>query len=147
MPAKFRFDQSFIHRVHTLQRLAELDGQRLSQAEIGLSAPLTRCVLVLGSQGANQSLGLVQIARLANQDKAQTSRSVSQLEALGLLKRTNNPEDARAYSFRLSAKGRKVYRSASALAASHNEQLLAPLTLSERAQLAGLLDKVLRLNA
>jgi DNA-binding MarR family transcriptional regulator len=67
---------------------------------------------------------------------------VDDLEQLGLVERRRNPADRRANALFLTAKGRDILETATSVAASHEEALLASLDEDQRRQLTALLSIV-----
>jgi DNA-binding MarR family transcriptional regulator len=68
---------------------------------------------------------------------------IDDLEERGLCKRTRHPEDRRRHVIELTAKGRRVYREAKALAVKVGDALFAPLDRRERAELTGMLQRIM----
>ena len=67
---------------------------------------------------------------------------VDEMESLGLVKREANSDDRRQYSLVLTVRGREVLGEIGLVGRRHNETLLRALTVEERAQLVGLLEKI-----
>lgn len=82
------------------------------------------------------------IAALAWVDRAEVSRAVSALEALGLVARQDNPMDRRAPIITLSAEGDLVYRDVLRKRTAFHEGLLVDLSSDERAMLDRLLARI-----
>jgi len=68
---------------------------------------------------------------------------IDDLEDRGLCERVRHPDDRRRHKLHLTAKGKRVYREARALAAKVGDEIFAPLDRSERAQLTELLKRVM----
>ena len=88
--------------------------------------------------GATQS----DLAAHSGRDKAQLTRLVGELEALGLLTGAADPGDRRQRRLSLTAAGQTVQRSLAQQAARLNKAAAAGLNAGERQQLLGLLQRV-----
>lgn len=82
------------------------------------------------------------VARLAWVDRAEVSRAVAALEALGLVSRRNNAADRRAPLLALTAQGDAVRRDVLARRIGFHEHLLADLSAADRDMLDGLLARI-----
>lgn len=67
---------------------------------------------------------------------------VDDLEQRGLVERKRNPADRRAYALHLTDHGRALLETALAEAATHDEEITAPLSPAEKEQLHALLSKL-----
>jgi DNA-binding MarR family transcriptional regulator len=72
-----------------------------------------------------------------------TTKRLDRLEHAGLIKRRPDPDDRRGVLIELTPAGRKVIDAAYPEHMANEDRLLAPLTKSERKQLASLLKKLL----
>ena len=118
---------------HAASRFAE----RLSALEL-LPADAGILRLLRMSSGISQQ-------ELSGRLKIHPSRLVAILDNLGkrgFVERRPNPEDRRLYSLHLTEAGGEVLGSIGKVAREHQDALLAALSAQERAQLAGLLQKV-----
>lgn len=68
---------------------------------------------------------------------------IDDLEDKGLCERARDPDDRRRHVIQLTAKGRRVYREARALAVKVGDEVFAPLERSERAQLTEMLKRIM----
>lgn len=98
-------------------------------------------VLTILDADANQSQQ--DLARHLGLDPTLVVSLVDSLEEKGLCERARHPDDRRRHVLRLTAKGRRTYREARALAAKVGDQLFAPLDRAERAQLTALLRRIM----
>ena len=92
----------------------------------------------------NHSPGISQQA-LARKLDMHASRLVAVIDALeerGLVVREANSQDRRIYSLRLTSAGEEMLRAISEVARSHNEAICVGLDMAERAELAGLLQRI-----
>lgn len=67
---------------------------------------------------------------------------VDDLEERGLVERRRNPSDRRAHALHLTAKGRRLYDKALAVATAYEDRLCVHLSEAERDELLGLLRRV-----
>lgn len=97
-------------------------------------------MLVLRDEGAHaqQSLG----AR-AGLDRTTTMQAAQTLEAAGLLTRRDDPKDRRVYRLDLTPAGRRLVSSLETRIRRADQELLAPLSAEQRAQLYALLGTLL----
>ncbi|WP_427885107.1 MarR family winged helix-turn-helix transcriptional regulator [Kribbella sp. GL6] len=76
-----------------------------------------------------------QVAETAGADRMMTSKVVKTLEDRGLLRRTADPADARAYRLQLTPAGRRTARKAIAVAQALDEELFGEAPAAVRATL------------
>jgi DNA-binding MarR family transcriptional regulator len=130
-----------------LERLAALVrrlGARAARApaeRFGLDAAGWRVVTALGDGAARSA---AETATRSALDRARSSRSHQALARAGYLERTHDAFDARRTLFRLSTRGRALYRRVASAARAHERALVAGLTPVERRQLDRLLAKLQR---
>jgi DNA-binding MarR family transcriptional regulator len=67
---------------------------------------------------------------------------VDELEDRGLIERRDHPSDRRVYALHLTQRGHQTMADIGRIARAHNEALCAALSAPERAQLAGLLERI-----
>jgi DNA-binding MarR family transcriptional regulator len=113
---------------------AELD-RRLR--EVGLTP--TQFLLLASTGWVEHTQGSPtqqQVAQTAGADRMMTSKVVKNLEDAGLLRRTPDPADARAYRLQLTPAGRRTARKAIAIAAALDKELFSdsPASLREALQ-------------
>lgn len=92
----------------------------------------------------NHSPGISQ-RELAQKLEMHASRLVAVIDALetrGIVAREANAQDRRIYSLRLTDAGGKMLRAVGQVARSHNETICSGLDSVERAELAGLLQRI-----
>lgn len=80
-----------------------------------------------------------QLGRSIGMDPSSMVGTIDELEELGLVERRPNPSDRRAYALQVTKAGRERLRAGRRLAKLAQDELLAPLSASERDQLHGLL--------
>jgi DNA-binding MarR family transcriptional regulator len=83
------------------------------------------------------------LARHLSLDPTLVVALIDDLEEQGLCKRARHPEDRRRHVIQLTAKGRRVYRDARALAVKVGDTIFAPLDRAERTQLTEMLKRVM----
>lgn len=109
------------------RRLLDISvGEWGAIAELGLRAPCT----------------LNELARGLALDKTRLSRTVSGLEARGLVQRRANPRDNRETLISLTKLGERAYARMIASADATNAALLAPFSGAEREALESLVDRL-----
>jgi DNA-binding MarR family transcriptional regulator len=130
---------SLIERLAALVRLL---GTRAAPAErSGLDAAAWRVVAALGDGAARSA---AETAARSGFDRPRTARALKSLARDGYLERTHDAFDARRTLFRLSTRGRALYRRVAASARARERALLAGLSPVERRQLDRLLAKLRR---
>jgi DNA-binding MarR family transcriptional regulator len=67
---------------------------------------------------------------------------VDQLEERGLVERRDHPEDRRVYALYLTPRGGQTMADVGRVARAHNEALCAALSVEEREQLVGMLERI-----
>ncbi len=93
---------------------------------------------------ANQGLlSQVELGQQLGIDRAPMVQHIDYLEQRGLVKRTPNPQDRRAYALMLVDKGQETLVQALELAHRVEAELLAPLSAEEQAQLNHLMNRLL----
>lgn len=115
------------------------------QTEVALRALdlRDRHLMALAMLNADDSLSQQDLARHLSLDPTLVVALIDELEDRGLCERGQHPEDRRRHVIRLTAKGRRVYREARALAVKVGDEIFAPLERSERAQLTEILKRVM----
>ncbi len=92
---------------------------------------------------ADDSQSQQDLARHLSLDPTLVVALIDDLEERGLCARVRHAEDRRRYVIQLTAKGRRVYREARALAAKVGDDVFAPLSREERTALTELLKRVM----
>lgn len=98
---------------------------------------------VLAVLGEEKPLSQVEISERLGIDRNTMTLLLDDLEAKGLVTRRRDPDDRRAHLVSLTDTGRDVLVQSTALAQRTNEEVFAPLSSSERAQLHALLSRLL----
>ena len=98
------------------------------EVRFGLPIPQWRIIAILTE---HKSLTQQQLVRLSSMDKQTISRAARSLQSRGLIARATSPEDRRAYSLRMTAAGRRLYRRVVPLALAYERLLLSNLSTQQ----------------
>lgn len=98
---------------------------------------------VLAVLGEEKPLAQVEMGERLGIDRNTMTLLLDDLEARGLVTRRRDPRDRRAHLVSLTDAGRDVLARSTALARRTNEEVFAPLSPDERAQLHALLSRLL----
>jgi DNA-binding MarR family transcriptional regulator len=109
-------------------------GERLES--LGLNTRMWGVLNVLDAEGEMTQHAL---GKCVGIDPSSMVSTIDELEAQGLVERRRHPTDRRAHALHLTANGRQMLARGRELAAGAQEDLLAPLSEEERAQLHELL--------
>lgn len=131
-----------IGRVSRLSRALE-DRLDPVYEQHGLDGGLFDILATLRRQGAPYQLSPRELADAAMLTSSGTTKRLDRLESAGLIARKPDPADRRGVVIELTPAGRKVIEAAYPQHMANEDRLLAPLTKSERKQLAALLKKLL----
>lgn len=127
------------HRLQVASHRIKKRADRRLLERPGLTTAQVALLVVVEARGsltqraAAAELGLVESAVTA---------LVGRLVDQGLLARRRDPEDARAWALRSTASGRRALERAGASFEEINRRIEEALTAAERAQLAGMLDRL-----
>ncbi len=130
-----------LERLASLARLFAAAAARGPADRFGLDPAGWRVVAALGDGAARSA---AETAARSALDKARASRALQALARAGYLERTHDAFDARRTLFRLTTRGRALYRRVALRARVRERALLAGLTPVERRQLDRLLAKLQR---
>ncbi len=98
---------------------------------------------VLAVLGEEKPLAQVEMSERLGIDRNTMVLLLDDLEARGLVTRRRDPRDRRAHLVSLTDGGRNVLAQSTALARRTNDEVFAPLSADERAQLHALLSRLL----
>lgn len=87
--------------------------------------------------------GLHELTRRVSRDKSQMTRMIRSLEAKGLVQRMPSPEDARVSLISLTPGGQAVVKALQGAVAETINEILAPISISEKEALKDLLNRAL----
>lgn len=126
------------HTGYLISRMGMLAQKRFAERleSLALTTRMWGALNVLDAEGAmtQQSLG-----RCVGIDPSSMVATIDELETMRLVERRRHPNDRRAHALHVTAKGKRTLARGRELAATSQEELLAPLTAEEREQLHGLL--------
>jgi DNA-binding MarR family transcriptional regulator len=131
------------HTGYLLSRVGWYASRRFSQRlqRLELSPRMWGALNVLA---AESPISQQQLGRSIGMDPSSMVGTIDELEALGLVQRQPNPLDRRAHALYLTQAGRDRLAAGRQQAKLAQEELLAPLSESERAQLHELLLRLAR---
>lgn len=132
--------ESLTYRLKALTKIADRMSSELSREKLGVPHPEAIVIGVIGAFGPQT---VMDIARRANLDKSQTSRTVDALLAKGLLGRTASDVDGRSVIISLTADGRKIFKKVGPTMERRDTELYKCLSEPEAEALRYLLDKIL----
>lgn len=139
MKAEGDIRRLLMFRILRLATMAERSGQLRVSREFGLNLSEWRA---LGLIHALEPVTLAGLAAELYLDKAQISRSVSDLIRKGLVSYSASSRDRRQTLFGLTAAGRRLHGRVLAFTAERNAIITQFLSAGEKAELSRLLDKV-----
>jgi DNA-binding MarR family transcriptional regulator len=132
------------YRLSVLSNRVSSRIARSYETRFGLTIPEWRVMAVLGRF---PGLTAAEVTERTAMDKVQVSRAVARLMASGRIEQKTVDGDRRARHLFLSAAGRLDHGEIVPLAREMERQLAATLTPAERAQLDGILGKLLAASA
>jgi DNA-binding MarR family transcriptional regulator len=109
--------------------------------KFGLSIPEWR---VLATVGERDLLRAKDIEAERHLHKTVVSRAIARLRARGLVELKNNAEDRRESFLLLTARGRRLYSEIIPLARTYSEEILASLSITERAGLERGIERMMQ---
>jgi DNA-binding MarR family transcriptional regulator len=99
--------------------------------------------MVLTMLLASEDLSQQQMATYMSLDPTIMVSLIDRLEREGLCERLRNPADRRRHVVRVTAKGRRLHAQARGLIDRIEDEIFAPWSAEERAQVAELMDRVM----
>lgn len=127
------------YRLHVVNKLSDRDTQRAYLEQLELPLGEARCLAAIGRFAP---LSVKDLARAANLDKGQASRSAQCLVERGLIDKTTCQKDARGVWLTLTASGAAVYERVIRLIEARNREIFGCLSAAEQQLLGSLLDRV-----
>lgn len=97
---------------------------------------------VLALLAQRPGMSQADLARLSGLERATVGVTVARAMAAGFVRRTDSSHDARRYSLYITAQGEQMLVKLRQRIPAHERQAARRLTVSERRQLRGLLDKL-----
>ena len=138
-PAPQALKELFSYRLNRLAYVSSRIAAGLNESRYGVGPREWRIIALLG---AAPDMSLNTVAREANIDKSQASRTVSELIERGLIQRSADSQDGRGVSLDLTRAGRALYDEMFPAAVERNEAMLSVLTQAERDAMERMLDKL-----
>jgi DNA-binding MarR family transcriptional regulator len=140
-PAELLVLEEFLpYRLSILSnRVSRAIARRYAKA-FDLTIPEWRVIAVLGRR---PGLTAKEIAEATEMDKVAVSRAVARLAAARRVAAKSDAEDARRQRLSLTREGESVHARIAPIALASEERLLSTLDVRERAQLDGLIDRLL----
>jgi DNA-binding MarR family transcriptional regulator len=117
--------------------------QRQTEAALAQLDLRDRHLMVLVMLTAEDGLSQQALARHLSLDPTLVVALIDDLEDRGLCERVRRTDDRRRHGIHLTAKGRRAYREARALAGKVGDEIFAPLDRSERAHLKATLKRIM----
>lgn len=136
-PALERF---LTYRLHALNKISDRDTNRAYLADCGIPLGEARCLAAIGRYAP---LSVNDLARAANLNKGQASRSAQALVERGLVEKTHSESDGRGVVLTPTPAGVTQYQRVIDLIDRRNEEIFACLSAEERQLLGGMLDRLL----
>lgn len=136
-PALERF---LTYRLHVLNKITDRDTNRAYLADCGIPLGEARCLAAIGRYAP---LSVNDLARAANLNKGQASRSAQALVERGLVAKTLSASDGRGVVLTPTAAGLEQYQRVIDLIARRNEEIFGCLDADEQRLLGDMLDRVI----
>lgn len=130
----------FSYRISVLSKLLAREGGAAYLEAIGLALPQWRVVSTLGHMG---ELAVTAIAEHTMMDRGQTSRTLDQLIAAGLVRMRPDINDGRRTLFSLSSDGEERYRAGMPVALERQKRLLEDFDPREIEDFSAMLDAMI----
>jgi DNA-binding MarR family transcriptional regulator len=122
-----------VHQVKLHERILGAAGVRPDRGDASLLSKLSSC--------DTGSLRVTSLAERLGVDTPTVTRKVQQLERLGLVARTDDPEDRRAHRIRLTPSGRRAVARLNAARREWIDTLLAGWSASDVQRFSSLLGR------
>ncbi|MNK40844.1 Multidrug resistance operon repressor [compost metagenome] len=136
-PALERF---LTYRLHVLNKITDLDTNRAYLTDCGIPLGEARCLAAIGRYAP---LSVNDLARSANLNKGQASRSAQALVDRGLVEKTVSASDGRGVVLAPTPEGLASYRRIIDLIGRRNDEIFACLSAEEQRLLGDMLDRVI----
>lgn len=136
-PALERF---LTYRLHVLNKITDRDTNRAYLEDCGIPLGEARCLAAIGRYAP---LSVNDLARAANLNKGQASRSAQALVDRGLVEKTMSASDGRGVVLAPTPAGLAQYQRVIDLIARRNEEIFNCLSDDEQRLLGDMLDRVI----
>ncbi|MEM9839548.1 MAG: MarR family winged helix-turn-helix transcriptional regulator [Pseudomonadota bacterium] len=137
--ATLQLSQYLPYRLSVLSNTVSEAIARDYRSQFGLSVPQWRVIAVLSGE---PGLSAKDVSARTAMDQVAVSRAVSKLLEAGYVQREGSQSDGRVSALFLTEAGQEVYGTVAPRALAFEEQLMAGLSPSERAELQHLLGKL-----
>jgi DNA-binding MarR family transcriptional regulator len=134
-----QLSELFSYRLNRLAFVSSRIAAGINESRFGVGPREWRIIALLG---ASAPMSLNALARASNIDKSQVSRTLTDLTARNLIKRSADEQDARGVSLDLTAAGRTLYKKVFPTAVARNDAMLSVLSPDERDMMEAMLDKL-----
>ncbi len=127
---------------HTLHRIAHALMLRADSEleQVGLSRAKVWAMIQI--RYAEEPIGISQLATGMGSGKSNATQLVDRMEAEGLVRRTQNPEDRRSVQLEVTEEGLRRLNNAEAIRGKIIEEIFSPLTQEERDTFQAIMGKL-----
>jgi len=139
MNKPLKLEQFLPYRCNNLAEQISFSLSRIYVERFGVTIAQWRILATLGDGGEMQAK---EIGRATSMDKVRVSRAVASLRSRDFLHSKPCVTDSRSSLLSLSPEGQHLYRRIAPEALQWEEQLLQPLSQSERRSLFGMIEKL-----
>ncbi|MNI05493.1 MarR family protein [compost metagenome] len=136
-PALERF---LTYRLHVLNKITDRDTNRAYLEDCGIPLGEARCLAAIGRYAP---LSVNDLARAANLNKGQASRSAQALVDRGLVEKALSASDGRGVVLTPTQAGMAQYQRIIDLIAQRNEEIFGCLNAGEQQMLGEMLDRLI----
>lgn len=136
-PALERF---LTYRLHVLNKITDRDTNRAYLEDCGIPLGEARCLAAIGRYAP---LSVNDLARTANLNKGQASRSAQALVDRGLVEKALSASDGRGVVLTPTAAGMTQYQRVVDLIARRNDEIFGCLDAEEQRALGAMLDRLI----
>lgn len=136
-PALERF---LTYRLHVLNKITDRDTNRAYLEDCGIPLGEARCLAAIGRYAP---LSVNDLARAANLNKGQASRSAQALVDRGLVEKALSASDGRGVVLTPTAAGMTQYQRVVDLIARRNDEIFGCLDAEEQHALGAMLDRLI----
>lgn len=136
-PALERF---LTYRLHVLNKITDRDTNRAYLEDCGIPLGEARCLAAIGRYAP---LSVNDLARAANLNKGQASRSAQALVDRGLVEKALSTSDGRGVVLTPTQEGMAQYQRIIDLIAQRNEEIFGCLNAGEQQALGEMLDRLI----
>ncbi|MNS27925.1 MarR family protein [compost metagenome] len=136
-PALERF---LTYRLHVLNKITDRDTNRAYLEDCGIPLGEARCLAAIGRYAP---LSVNDLARAANLNKGQASRSAQALVDRGLVEKALSTSDGRGVVLTPTPAGMAQYQRIIDLIAQRNQEIFGCLDASEQQVLGEMLDRLI----